>query len=89
MSADRSFLLLSYFTPHLWQQASIPMISFLITSLVFCLSRQTIVRSTLVTAPNPQKDKNKSGKEKDDIDPFLRGVQSGIPREQNEELTTT
>ena len=47
------------------------------------------VRSTLVTAPNPQKDKNESGKEKNDIDPFLCGDQSGIPREQNEELTTT
>ena len=52
------------------------------------LDKIQIVRSMLVTAPNPQKDKNKSGKEKDDIDPFLCGDQSGIPREQNEELTT-
>ena len=51
----------------------------------FCSS----VRSTLVTAPNPQKDKNlKVGKEKV-YRLFLCGDQSGIPREQNEELTTT
>ena len=47
------------------------------------------VRLMLFTAPNPQKDKNESEKEKDDIDPFLCGDQSGIPREQNKGLTTT
>ena len=58
MSADRPFLLLSYFTPHLWQQASIPIISFFITSLVSCLSRQTILTTVLFHSPPSAESSN-------------------------------
>ena len=50
----------------------------------FCSS----VRSTLLLVPNPQEDKKENGK-KIDCERFSVETNSGIPREQNRELTTT
>ena len=55
------------------------------------IPQPTSVRSTL-DAPNPQENKDLRKRKMEriiDWGMFLCGVQGGIPREQNRELTTT
>ena len=47
-----------------------------IEEVIHLIANTLCVRSTLVTAPNPQEVKNKVGRKKMDCDPFLCGVQA-------------